>query len=91
MTIQTRGKWIKLIDTCPVEDAETLHDRLQEKPEGQLDLSRCEHIHSAVLQVLLQQPRPVGRPPEDVFLKSVIVPQLQAAQAASEASSVRHD
>lgn len=79
MTVQVRGKLLKLIDSCPVEDAETVHEKLLEKPELSLDLSQCQHMHSAVLQVLLLQPRPIRRAAEDVFLKQWIQPLLQRA------------
>jgi hypothetical protein len=38
---------------CEVEEAEELLLWLQDHPEGQLDLATCEHLHSAILQVML--------------------------------------
>lgn len=85
MTIQVKGKLLKLVDSCPVEDAETLHEKLLEKPELNLDLSQCQHMHAAVLQVLMLQPRAIKRPPEDPFLKQWIMPLLVRAEQAREA------
>lgn len=86
MTIQVRGKLLKLVDSCPVEEAETLHEKLLENPDLKLDLSQCQHLHAAVLQVLMLQPRVIRRPPEDAFLKQWVVPMLVRAEQAREAA-----
>lgn len=91
MTIQVKGKLVKLLDTCPVEEAETLHDKLLDRPDVKLDLGKCVHLHSAVLQVMLQQPRAVKGVPEDVFLREVVVPRLQIAWEAAQASAGDHE
>ncbi|MCH8550389.1 MAG: hypothetical protein LAT62_00540 [Natronospirillum sp.] len=91
MTIQERGKLVKLLDTCPVEEAETLHEKLLHKPDVKLDLSQCVHLHSAVLQVMLQQPRAIKGVPEDVFLREVVVPRLQIAWETAQASAGEHE
>ena len=49
---QTDGT-IVLEATCPVEDAEPLLQLLQATPEARCDWSKCTHLHSAVVQVLL--------------------------------------
>jgi hypothetical protein len=38
---------------CPVEDAEPLLQLLQETPAALLDWSRCGHLHSAVVQLIM--------------------------------------
>jgi hypothetical protein len=38
---------------CPVEDAEPLLQMLQMTPAGPLDWTRCNQLHTAVLQVIL--------------------------------------
>ncbi len=43
----------RLEGACDVEEAEGLLEWLQEHPKGKLNLKECEHLHSAVLQVLL--------------------------------------
>lgn len=40
-------------DQLSVEDAESLLEWLLKHPRGQLDLSACEHLHTASLQVLM--------------------------------------
>lgn len=80
MSIQVRGKVIKLVGTCSVEDAETLHEKLlAAKSDATLDLAQCQHLHAAVLQVLLVQPRAVKRGPGDAFLQQWVMPLLQRA------------
>ena len=44
---------IILDGACPVEDAEPLLQMLQANPSAPLDWTRCSHLHTAVLQVLL--------------------------------------
>jgi hypothetical protein len=44
---------IVLEGACPVEDAEPLLQLLQKSPDGALDWGRCNHLHTAVLQVIL--------------------------------------
>lgn len=42
-----------LTGICDVAEAETLLAWLQTHPQGPVDLSRCEHAHTAVVQVLI--------------------------------------
>jgi len=44
---------IVLEGNCSVEDAETLLQLLQAKPKASLDWTRCTHLHTAVLQLVL--------------------------------------
>ncbi len=53
---------IVLEGQCPVEDAETLLQLLQENGRASCDWTRCTGLHTAVLQVLLVA-RPVLRGP----------------------------
>jgi hypothetical protein len=47
-----KGK-IELAGTCPSDDAETLFQFLLEDRSAEVDWSRCERAHTAVIQVLL--------------------------------------
>lgn len=80
MSIQAKRDVVHLVDSCTVEEAEELHGLLLEKPKASIDLSACAHIHAAVLQVLLLQPRVIKKPPEDVFLKEWVVPLIVLAR-----------
>lgn len=66
---------------CGVEEAEEIHEKLLENPELQLDLSACEHLHAAVFQTLLRQPRPIKRAAKDAFIKRGLQPLLESALA----------
>jgi hypothetical protein len=44
---------IVLESSCPVEDAEPLLQLLQATPDAKCDWTKCTHLHSAVVQVLL--------------------------------------
>jgi hypothetical protein len=53
---------ILLEGVCPVEDAESLLQMLQATPAAPLDWTRSNHLHTAVLQVILAtRPTLVGR------------------------------
>lgn len=42
-----------LAGICEVAEAETLLAWLQAHPEGPVDVSGCEHAHTAIVQVLI--------------------------------------
>lgn len=44
---------IILDGTCTVEDAEPLLQMLQQRPAAEIDWTRCKHLHTAVLQVII--------------------------------------
>jgi hypothetical protein len=44
---------VVLAANCPVEDAEPLLELLQATPTAAVDWTRCSHIHTAVLQIIL--------------------------------------
>jgi hypothetical protein len=52
MSVLRQGDMVLLSGSCGVEDAETL---LQHLAEGvrRVDLGGCEHIHAAILQLLM--------------------------------------
>lgn len=86
MCVQVRGKLIKLVGHCGVQEAERLHEKLTRcRNDAKLDLSNCDYLHSAVLQVLLDQPRALKRPPRDPILLRWLQPPLE--QAWAEAGS----
>jgi hypothetical protein len=54
MTVSlTEAGVIVLAGECPAEDAETLLQRLQARPDGPVDWSAAGTLHTAVLQVLM--------------------------------------
>ena len=53
MPFESNTKTATLSGHCTVEEAEPLMEWLLSHRSGRLDLSGCEHVHSAVLQVLM--------------------------------------
>lgn len=54
-----------LSGVAPVQDAEPLLEWLQANPGGALDLTACEHLHAAVLQVILRTGVTIRSEPAD--------------------------
>ena len=55
-----------LTGICDVAEAETLLAWLQAHPQGPVDVSACEHAHTAVVQVLMaMRPTLTGQPAGD--------------------------
>lgn len=53
MPVNCTAEVAQITGVGTVEEAETLLTWLQEHPHGQVDLSECTHLHSAVVQVLM--------------------------------------
>jgi hypothetical protein len=53
MAIEYRKKMVVFSDTVGVEDAEKLLAYLQGKPHVKADLTACDYLHPANIQVLL--------------------------------------
>lgn len=66
--------WLE--EVCAVEEAEPLLAWLQGGPDRRVDLGRCSHLHTAVLQVLLAARPVLAAPPEDGFLARHVAPLL---------------
>lgn len=78
MPFEFRKKQVLLQGMIGVEEAETLLEWLQKKPAATADLSGCEHLHPANLQVLLAANTRIDAWPTDPvltqFLQSILVP-----------------
>lgn len=61
---------------CGAEAAEPLLGWLIDHPGGPVDLSRCRHLHAAVLQVLLAARPEIAGEPRDAFLREQVLPLL---------------
>ncbi len=55
-------------DIVGVEEAEILLEWLHKHPKGKVDLSSCQHLHSAVLQVLMAARPSILALPSDALL-----------------------
>jgi hypothetical protein len=68
---------IVLEGPCPVEEAEPLLQLLIANPGARCDWTRCAHLHSAVVQIVLAiGPARVG-PCGDPWVERWIAPQSQ--------------
>ncbi|QFY42899.1 hypothetical protein F6R98_09970 [Candidatus Methylospira mobilis] len=79
MTIEYQENVARLHDIVGVEEAESLLEWLQAHPKGKVELSRCNHLHPANLQVLMAAKVDISYWPEDkvlmAWLKSALVQQ----------------
>jgi hypothetical protein len=82
MTVRvTEDGTIELSGRCGVEDAEQLQHQLLAAPRSTVEWGACEHLHSAVLQVLLVAKPPMRGTPRSAFLGTYIEPLLSASPA----------
>ncbi len=67
---------IVLEGNCPVEDAEPLLQMLQATPAAACDWTRCSHVHTAVIQIVLAaRPKligPCGDPWIDQWITAIV-------------------
>ena len=68
MGIRYLKKHAALEGNVSVDDAEALAQWLQQQARPAVHLGKCEHVHGAVLQVLLALRPKVTAPPADPFL-----------------------
>jgi hypothetical protein len=77
MTVRaTQTGVIELSGRCGAEDAEVLQQHLLAAPASTVEWTDCEHLHTAVLQVLLAGGSPIRGTPKNTFLAAHIAPIL---------------
>jgi len=76
MSVRLDGNVIILEGQCRVEDAEPLLGWLQADRGRTVDLTDAEHLHAAVLQVLMALQPAVRGTARDAFLRDWITPAL---------------
>jgi hypothetical protein len=72
MSIRYLKKHAALEGVVSVEDAETLAQWLQQQARPAVHLGRCEHLHAAVLQVLLVLRPKLSAAPADPWLAAAL-------------------
>ncbi|NOY45844.1 MAG: hypothetical protein GXP50_10420 [Deltaproteobacteria bacterium] len=80
MPVRYKKKVAVLEGVCAVEEAESLLGWLQEHPKAKVNLKGCEHLHAAVLQVLMATGAPVSVWPEDLDLRGWVESALAPAR-----------
>ncbi len=83
---------IVLDGVCPVDDAEQLLQMLQATPTAMLDWSRCSHLHTAVLQLILAARLAPAGPCGDPWVRQWVAPDApeQAPRTASTPDASIH-
>ena len=79
MSVRLDGDIVFLEGPCRVEDAEPLLGLLQAGRERTVDLTDAEHLHAAVLQVLMALRPSIQGTAGDTFLRDWIAPALIGA------------
>ncbi len=74
----TYKKTVAVLDgVCAIEDAEILYHWLQDHPNAKVNLKTCTHLHTALLQVLMQQQVDISLMPQQQSLRDWLHPLLQ--------------
>lgn len=77
MSIKYTNNIAYLQQTCTVEEAEQLLAWFQSHPKGKINLKACEHLHTAILQVLLAVNPVITAEPQNKQLKTCLKLALQ--------------
>ena len=77
MSVGRRDNGVIVLEgRCAVEEAEPLLQMLQATPAAPCDWTRCSHLHTAVLQVILAaRPALIG-PCGDPYVEQWIAPRI---------------
>lgn len=67
-------------DEVSVEEAEGLLEWLQKRPTAKADLSACNHLHTANLQVLMTAKTGISSWPKNSELRSWLEPALNSGE-----------
>lgn len=73
MTIIQRGQVLRLSGSVGVEEAEELYSRLRAMSAPRLNLSDCEYMHAAILQLILGLNIKIKNYPKDVKLANILL------------------
>jgi hypothetical protein len=61
-----------------VEDAEALLEKLQEQPKVKLNLLNCQHLHTAILQLLILSKPTISVLPSDKLLSDILTKSMHS-------------
>lgn len=81
MSVRVADGVIFLAGRCRIEEAETLLGYLLEDSDRRVDLSACEALHSAVVQVMMATRPAIAGKPVDPFLCAYVVPLLETERS----------
>jgi hypothetical protein len=84
VSLQLGSRTAVLEGVVTVEDAEPLAAWLRRTSAPRVNLRRCTHVHTAVLQCLLAGRVTVSVAPTDPFLKTWVLPLVERTAPADE-------
>ena len=84
MSVALDANIIRLTGNCGLDDVETLLGLLQAQDQPRVDLRGANHLHGAILQLLLTSRPRVDHPPDDPFVRQLITELTQASQQIDE-------
>jgi hypothetical protein len=82
MALRLEGNEIWLIDVCGAEEALEFVDLLLKAERPTINLSRCTHLHAALLQTVIAFKPAVSAQPTAPFLQKWISPMLSVGGPA---------
>jgi hypothetical protein len=82
MALRLEGNEIWLIDVCGAEEALEFVDLLLKAERPTINLSRCTHLHAALLQTVIAFKPAVSAQPTEPFLQKWISPMLSVGGPA---------
>ena len=80
MPIEFKKKRALFRDEVSIEEAEALLEWLQTRPTAKADLSACQHLHTANLQVLMAAKTGISNWPRNVELRAWLEPALKSRE-----------
>jgi len=88
MSVRIADGVIFLEGRCRIEEAETLLGYLLEDADRPVDLSACDALHSAVVQILMATRPAIAGKPADPFLCAYVLPLLETELSRSAPSAL---
>jgi hypothetical protein len=82
MALRLEGSEVWLIDVCGAEEALEFVDLLLKAERPTINLSRCTHLHAALLQTVIAFKPAVSAQPTEPFLQKWISPMLSVSGPA---------
>ncbi|MBF9000386.1 hypothetical protein [Vibrio nitrifigilis] len=73
MPIEYKTRVAHLIDSVAVEEAQELFEWIENTPASSINLKRCSHLHTSVLQTLMYEKPKITALPTDPLLLSWLV------------------
>jgi hypothetical protein len=88
MSVRVNEQTIHLEGRCRLEDAEVLLNALLQVPQGPIDVSAAETVHTALIQLIIASGRKIEGSWRNSFLgKFVVMRPPQGSQRGTEAPS----